>query len=122
MANTFMCWTGHCIWMKVRPISMSVMCSTVRTSMARWHPSRKRHWKHWALSCPTRTSPSAAETTARSPSMPPAGKCCSRSQSGTGWIWRKKRSTATANIWKSRTSSLPSRRSSLPPSRASWTN
>ena len=27
-----------------------------------------------------------------------------------------------ANIWKSRTSSLPSRRSSLPPSRISWTN
>ena len=36
-------------------------------------------------------------------------------------FWRKKRSTATANIWKSRTSSLPSKRSSLPPSRASWT-
>ena len=34
----------------------------------------------------------------------------------------KKQNTATANIWKSRISSLPSKRSSLPPSRTSWTN
>ena len=39
-----------------------------------------------------------------------------------GLNWRKKRSTATASIWKNRTSSLPSRRSSLPPSRISWTS
>ena len=64
----------------------------------------------------------AAATTAKSPSMPPAGRCCSRLQNGMVWNWRKKRSTATANIWKSRTSSLPSKRNSLPPSRASWTN
>ena len=80
-----MCWTGHCIWTKAHPTSMSVMCSTARTSTARWHPSRKRHWKRWASTCPTRTSPSAAATTARSPLMPPAGKCCSRLQNGMGW-------------------------------------
>jgi len=34
-------------------------------------------------------------------------------QNGTGWIWRKKQSTATANIWKSKTSSLPSRKQQL---------
>ena len=58
-----MFWTGHCIWMKAPRISMSVMCSTARTGTVRWHPSRKRHWKRWASTCPTRTSPSAAETT-----------------------------------------------------------
>lgn len=39
------------------PISTNVMCSTARTSTARWRPSRKRHWKHWASTCPTRASP-----------------------------------------------------------------
>ena len=118
--NMFMCWTGRCIWMKARPTSMSVMCSTVRTSTARLLPSRKRHWKHWASSCPIQTSPSAAATTARLPLMPPVGRCCLKSPSGVGWILKKKRSTETANIWKSRISSLSSRRSGLPPSRASW--
>ena len=80
----FMCWTGHCIWTKAHPTSMSVMCSTARTSTARSLPSRKRHWKHWASTCPTQTSPSAAATTARSPLMPPAERCCSRLQNGMG--------------------------------------
>ncbi len=57
LATMFMCWTGRCIWTKAHPISMSVMCSTARTSTARWHPSRKRHWKHWASTCPTRDKP-----------------------------------------------------------------
>ena len=34
----------------------------------------------------------------------------------------QKQNTAPANIWKSRTLSLPNKRSSLPPSRASWTS
>ena len=42
-ANTFMYWTGHCIWMKAHRISMSVMCSTARTSTVRLLLSRKRH-------------------------------------------------------------------------------
>ena len=41
---------------------------------------------------------------------------------GMGWNWRKKQNTATGSISKSRTSFLPSRRSSFPPSRTSWTN
>ena len=45
MATMFMCWTGHCIWTKAHPTSTSAMCSTVRTSTERWHPSRKRRWK-----------------------------------------------------------------------------
>ncbi len=53
----FMYWTGRCIWMKVHRISTNVMCLTARTSTARLLPSRKRHWKHWASSCPIRTSP-----------------------------------------------------------------
>ena len=96
--------------------------ATARTSTARSLHSRKRRWKHWGLICPIWTSPSAAETTARSPLMPPAGRCCLKSPNVMGWIWRKKRNTATANIWKSRISSLPNRRSSLPPSRTGWTN
>ena len=35
LANTFMYWTGHCIWTKALPTSMSAMCSTARTSTAR---------------------------------------------------------------------------------------
>ena len=110
-----MCWTGHCIWTKAPPISTNVMCSTARTSTARWRPSRKRHWKHWLRPARPGQTPQPPPTTARSPLMPPAERCCLRSPSGMVWNWRKKRSMATANIWKSRTSSLPSKRSSLRP-------
>ena len=52
--------------------------------MAKSLPSRKRHWKRWALSYLTRPNLSAAATTARSPLMLPVGKCCSRLQAA--WL------------------------------------
>ena len=85
-------------------------------------PQQEKALEALGFDLPDPAKPSAAATIARSPLMPPVGKCCLRLPSGMGWNWRKKRSTATANIWKNRTSSSPSRRSNLPPSKASWTN
>ena len=60
-------------------------------------PQQEKALETLGFELPDPDKPSAAATTARSPLMPPAGRCCSRLQNGMVWNWRKKRSMATAN-------------------------
>ena len=104
-ANTFTFWIGPCIWMRGRRTSTNAMCLTVKTSMARLLRSRKRHWKHCVLNCQNQTSPLDATTIAKSHSMQPAARCCSRLPNDTVGNWTKYQNTADGLIWKSRTTS-----------------
>ena len=47
LASTFTFWIGRYIWMREHRTSTNAMCSTVRTSMAKSHPSRKGVGRTW---------------------------------------------------------------------------
>ena len=113
-ANTSTFWIGRYIWMRERRTSTNAMCSTVRINMVKLPHSRKKRWKHLALNCQSQTSPLAATTTARSRSMQPAARCCSRLPDATVWNWMKCRNTVDGHTWKSRIISWQSKKSSLP--------
>lgn len=49
MANTFMCWTGHCIWTKAHPTSMSVMCSKQLYAEALGNTNIPAEWETRAI-------------------------------------------------------------------------
>lgn len=93
----------RCIWMRVRPTSMSAMCLTVKTDMGSCATSRKRRWKNWGLNCLIRVSPRANTTTASRPLMQYAGRCSLTSAASMECIWSRSRPMVGGRIWRSRT-------------------
>ncbi len=85
-------------------------------------PQQEKALEALGFDLPDPDSPSAAGTTAKSPLTPPVERCVFEIAKRHGLELEEKAEYGNRNIWKSRTSSLPSRRSSLPPSRTSWTN
>ena len=77
-------------------------------------PQQEKRWKHLALNCQSQTSPLAATTTARSRSMQPAARCCSRLPDATVWNWMKCRNTVDGHTWKKQDYIMAKQKSSLP--------
>ena len=81
----------------------NIMCLTAKTGMGSCAPSRKRHWKNWALNCLIRVSPRANTTTENRLLMQYAGRCSLTSAANMGCIWSRSRPMVGGRIWRNRT-------------------